>query len=134
MAGRRAGRAGHVVIAYLWVPYFGVHVARRAEPRLAEQSLVLLDEHGRVLAADVHAAQAGVRPDLSERQAAAHCPDASAAARRALPHLPRRREQFLSRIKGYTDRWQPDGLGRVYLDATTCLATGPPGPRSSKSS
>ena len=35
-------------------------------------------------------------------------------------------EQFLGRIKGYTDRWQPDGLGRVYLDATLAAPPGHP--------
>ena len=35
-------------------------------------------------------------------------------------------EQFLARIKGYTDRWQPDGIGRVYLDATMVVAPDQP--------
>ncbi|MCX6029393.1 MAG: hypothetical protein NT169_08835, partial [Chloroflexi bacterium] len=63
-------------IAYLWVPYFGTGVARRAEPALGAGPLALLDEQGRVLAADAPATQAGIRPGLTERQAAARCPAA----------------------------------------------------------
>ena len=109
-------------IAFLWTPHFGTDVARRAAPRLAGGPLVLLDEHGRVLAADAAATRAGVAPGLSERQAAAHCPDAMLLPAARFP-VWEHQEQFLARIKGYTDRWQPDGLGRVYLDAT---AAAPP--------
>ena len=38
-------------IAFLWVPYFGASVARRAESKLDARPLVLLDEQGRVLQA-----------------------------------------------------------------------------------
>ena len=112
-------------IAFLWTPHFGTDVARRAAPRLADRPLVLLDEHGRVLAADAGAARTGVAPGLTERQAAAHCPDAMLLPAARFP-VQEAQEQFLSRIKGYTDRWQPDGLGRVYLDATTAAPPGHP--------
>ena len=100
-------------------------MARRAVPRLADGPLVLLDEHGRVLAADAAAARAGVALGLTERQAAAHCPDAALLPAARFP-LWEAQEQFLARIKNYTDRWQPDGLGRVYLDATTAAPPGHP--------
>ena len=111
-------------IAFLWTPHFGTAVARRAEPQLAGGPLVLLDAHGRVLAADTSAARAGVALGLTERQAAADCPTPHYCP----PPLPiwEAQEQFLTRIKGYTDRWQPDGLGRVYLDATTAAPPGHP--------
>ena len=112
-------------IAYLWVPYLGAHVACRAEPKLVDRPLALLDEHGRVLAADPVAARAGVVPGLTERQAGAHCPDAALLPAARFP-IWEAQEQFLARIKGYTDRWQPDGLGRVYLDATTVAPSGRP--------
>jgi nucleotidyltransferase/DNA polymerase involved in DNA repair len=112
-------------IAYLWVPEFGARVARRAKPQLPDRPLALLDEHGRVLAADASAARAGVVPGLTERQAAAHCPGALLLPAARFP-VWEHQEQFLARIKGYTDRWQPDGLGRVYLDATAAVPFGRP--------
>ena len=104
-------------IAYLWVPEFGAAVARRADPGLQARPLVLLDEHGRVLTVDATAGQAGVLPGFTERQAAARCPEATMAPAAGFP-LWEAQERFLERVKGYTDRWQTDGLGRVYLDAT----------------
>jgi nucleotidyltransferase/DNA polymerase involved in DNA repair len=104
-------------IAYLWTPYFGAAVARAAAPQPADRPLVLLDEHGRVLAADEAAARAGVAPGSSERQAAAYCPAALLAPANRFP-IWEAQERFLDRIKPFSDRWQPDGLGRVYLDAT----------------
>jgi len=104
-------------IAYLWVPAFGPTVARRAQPRLDGRPLVLLDEHNRVLAADLLAAQAGIATGLPERQAVARCPEAIVVPAANFP-LWEAQEAFLERIKGYTDRWQPNGLGGVYLDAT----------------
>ena len=105
-------------IAYLWVPDFGARVARRAEPKLDGHPLALLDEHGRVLTMDAQAEQTGIRVGLTERQAAAHCPTAALLPSARFP-IWEAQEHFLGRIKGYTERWQPDGLGRVYLDATT---------------
>lgn len=107
---------GEKPIAYLWLPYFGAAVARRAGGLSVEKPLVLLDEAGRVLAADARAAQTGVLPGLSERQAAARCPYAlfHPAARYPL----REAQAALWRQVGrYTDRWQVDGLGNAYLDA-----------------
>ena len=112
-------------IAFLRTPHFGTDVARRAEPRRTDGPLVLLDAHGRVLAADALAARAGVALGMSERQAAAHCPAAALLPAARFP-LWEAQEQFLDRIKNYTDRWQPDGLGRVYLDATTATPPGHP--------
>ena len=100
-------------IAYLWVPDFGTAVTRRADPKLAGRPLVLLDEQGRVLAADALAGRAGVVPGVTERQAAARCPDAVLPPAGRFP-LWEAQERFLDRVKGYTDRWQPDGLGRAY--------------------
>ena len=110
-------------IAYLWVPYFGAGVARRAEPELDVRPLVLFDEQGRVLAADVQAAQAGVSAGFTERQAAARCPEAALLAAARFP-VWEAQEDLLTRIRHYTDRWQPDGLGRVYLDATGLAVKG----------
>ncbi len=110
-------------IAYLWAPYFGAGVARRAEPKLAARPLALLDEQGRVLAADALAVQAGISPDLTEHQAAARCPEAVLLPAARFP-LWEAQEQFLDRIKNTTDRWQPDGLGRVYLQAPLAAPAG----------
>jgi nucleotidyltransferase/DNA polymerase involved in DNA repair len=110
-------------IAYLWVPYLGVGVARRAASELGGQPLVLLDEQGRVLAADAQATQAGISAGLTERQAAARCPEAAVLPAARYP-IWEAQEDFLARIRHYTDRWQPDGLGRVYLDATGLAVKG----------
>ena len=104
-------------IAYLWVPHFGTSVARRAGGMTEGRPLVLLDGDGRVLAADAAAARSGVTLGLPERHAAARCPEAilTPAARFSVWEA---QEMFLDRAKSYADRWQPDGLGRVYLDMT----------------
>lgn len=114
-------------IAYLWVPHFGTSVARRAGGVPEGRSLVLLDEDGRVLAADAAAARSGVTPGLPERHAAARCPEAFLAPAARFP-VWEAQERFLDRAKSYTNRWQPDGLGRVYLDMTGLDV--PPGDRS----
>jgi len=113
------------MIAYLWAPYFGTAVARRAAPELGERPLALLDDQGRVLAADARAAQAGVSLGLSERQAAARCPEARLLPASRFP-LWEAQAQLLDRVKGYTDRWQPDGWGRVYLQAPFAVPAGGP--------
>ncbi len=110
-------------IAYLWAPYFGAGVARRAAPKLGARPLALLDEAGRVLAADASACRAGVSPGLTERQAAARCPEAALLPAARFP-LWEAQEAFLGRIKDATDRWQPDGLGRAYLQAPFAIQEG----------
>lgn len=122
MSGQPASDAR--LIAYLWAPEFGAAVARRAAPGLGAGPLALLDDQGRVLAVDAAAARAGVRLGLAERQAALCCP---AAARLPAARFPlwEAQERFLDRLKPFTDRWQPDGLGRAYLDATHVIAHGP---------
>jgi nucleotidyltransferase/DNA polymerase involved in DNA repair len=103
-------------MAYLWLPDFVAAVARRAGGLSGEKPLVLLDETGRVLAADGRATQAGVLPGLSERQAVARCPYAlfRPAARYPLGEA----EAALWRQVGrFTNRWQVDGPGNAYLDA-----------------
>jgi protein ImuB len=77
----------------------------------------LLDGDGRVLAADAAAARAGVTLGLPERHAAARCPEAFLALAARFP-VWEAQEMFLDRTKSYAGRWQPDGLGRVYLDMT----------------
>jgi nucleotidyltransferase/DNA polymerase involved in DNA repair len=107
---------GEKPIAYLWLPDFGAAVARRSGGLTADRPLVLLDEAGRVRAADARAAQAGVLSGLSERQAVARCPSAvfHPAARYPLGEA----QAALWRQVGlYTDRWQVEGLGNAYLDA-----------------
>ena len=117
---------GERQIAYLWVPDFGPRIARQAEPQLAGQPLALLDAQGRVVAADAGAGQAGVVAGLTARQVAARCPEATLTSAARFP-IWEAQEQLLARIASYTDRWQPDGLGRVYLDATTVAPQDPPG-------
>lgn len=107
---------GNRQIAYLWVPNFGATVARRANPALRDRPLALLDEHGQVLAADALAMQAGVVSGLTEQQAAARCSEATILPAARFP-LWEAQETLLERVKDYTDHWQPDGLGRVYLVA-----------------
>ena len=104
-------------IAYLWVPHFGTSVARRAGGTPEGRPLVLLDNDGRVLAADAAASRAGVTLGLPERHAAARCPEAILAPAARFP-VWEAQERFLDRAKSYAGRWQPDGLGRIYLDMT----------------
>src|SRR5450759_118880 len=104
-------------IAYLWVPYFGAAVARQVDPALDGRPLALIDDQGRVLAADARAAGAGVAAGMAERAAALRCPPAALLPAARYP-IWEAQEAFWARIKRYADRWQPDGLGCVYLDIT----------------
>lgn len=113
--------AGERQIAYLWVPYFGTGVAQRAEPGLQGRPLVLLDEHDRALDADPLAIKAGVLPGLPAQQAAARCPQAVLLPAVRFP-LWEAGDRLLERVRGYADRWQPAGLGRVYFDVTGLAA------------
>lgn len=109
-------------IAYVYVPFFGAYVARKAEPALGEgplnkRPLVLLDDGGHVLAADDRASAAGVVPGQTERQAVARCPLAVVKPAARYP-IPEAQAAFSARLAGYAGRWQPDGLGAAYLDTT----------------
>ncbi len=101
-------------VTYLWVPYFGVMVARQADGPLGKQPLVLLDEQGRVLAADASAVRAGVALEMTEHQVAARCPQAALYPAARYPIL-EAQDAFKERIKRFTDRWQLAGLGSAYL-------------------
>jgi protein ImuB len=109
-------------IAYLWVPHFGTTIARRTGGAPEGRPLVLLDGDGRVLAADAAAARSGVTLGLPERHAAARCPEALLAPSVRFP-IWEAQETFLERASSYAGRWQPDGLGRVYLDMTGLEST-----------
>jgi nucleotidyltransferase/DNA polymerase involved in DNA repair len=115
-------------IAYLWVPHFGTAVARRADGIPEGRPLILLDDDGRVLAADAAATRAGVVLGLPERHAAARCPEAILKPAARFP-VWEAQERFLDRVKLHAGRWQPDGLGRVYLDMTGLES---PGGRSAR--
>jgi nucleotidyltransferase/DNA polymerase involved in DNA repair len=101
-------------VTYLAAPAFGATLARRAEPALASRPLVLLDDQGRVLTGD---AAAGVKPGQTESQAVARCPVAAVRPAARYPIL-ETQALFLERVARYAGRWQPAGLGRVYLDTT----------------
>jgi protein ImuB len=106
----------HRQVAYLWVPYFGTAVACRTDGRLAKQPLVLLDEQGRVLAADAGATRAGVVLGMTERQVMARCPQATFHLAARYP-IWEAQDTFRERIKRFADRWQLVGLGSAYLSA-----------------
>ncbi len=109
-------------IAYVYVPHFGASIARRADPALSEgpageRPLVLLDDTGHVLATDSRGSAAGVAPGQTERQAVARCPLALLRPAARYPIL-EMQAQLAERVAGYAGRWQPDGLGALYLDTT----------------
>lgn len=102
-------------IAYLHTPHFAAALAQQAEPALAGRPFVLLDEQGRVLAADALAGGTGIGPGLSERQAVARCPAARVRPAARYPIF-ESQARLLERIAQYADRWQAAGLGCAYLD------------------
>jgi nucleotidyltransferase/DNA polymerase involved in DNA repair len=104
-------------VMFLSVPGFGAAVARRVESGLTGKPLLLLDERGRVLAADAGAARAGVVPEMPERQAVARCPEAAVLPADRFP-LWDAQESLLAQVRRFSDRWQPAGLGSAYLDAS----------------
>ena len=78
---------------------------------------MLLDDAGQVMAADARAAAVGVAPGQTERQAVARCP---LALLKPASHYPVVEAQvaFTERVARYAGRWQPAGLGAIYLDTT----------------
>ncbi len=102
-------------IAYLHAPYFAATLAQRAEPALTGRPFFLLDEHGQVLAADSLAGRMGVVAGQTERQAIARCPDALVRPADRYP-IHESQTRLIERIAQYAGRWQPSGLGCVYLD------------------
>jgi DNA polymerase IV len=102
-------------IAYLSAPHFAATLAQRAEPGLAGRPFFLLDDNGQVLAADLLAGRAGVTAGQTERQAIARCP--AALVRPAVRYpIYESQARLTERIAQYAGRWQPSGLGCVYLD------------------
>ena len=79
---------------------------------------MLLDEAGRVLAADARAAAAGVVPGQTERQAVARCP--AALFRPAVRYpIDETQSAVLERVARATPvAGSPSGWAPAYLDAT----------------
>ena len=97
------------------IPAFPRALLARAEPALAEKPLALVGPEGRVLAATPPALQAGVRVGQTPRQARVACPDLH--LRDAdLPALETKFDALLALLDDFSDRVEPLGLGRAYLD------------------
>ena len=101
-------------VAYLVTPEFGAEVLQRCEPALCAGPWALLDDHGRVLALNALAARSGVALGQTESQAMARCPVAGLRPANRYPIFELQAE-FMSRVALYAGRWQPAGLGCVYL-------------------
>ena len=97
------------------VPAFPMALLARAEPALAEKPLALVGPEGRVLAATPPALQAGVRVGQTPRQAQVACPDLHLHDA-DLPALETEFDALLALLDDFSDRVEPLGLGRAYLD------------------
>lgn len=104
-------------IAYLVTPHFGATLACRIEPALVGRPFVLLDNQGRVLAADSLAARSGIVSDMAERQAVARCPAVVCRPAASYPIFETQARLF-ERLQRYAGCWQPAGLGCAFLDAS----------------
>jgi nucleotidyltransferase/DNA polymerase involved in DNA repair len=102
-------------IAFLWVPDFGATVARQAGADPGDRPLILLDEQQQVLSADLAAQRRGITVGMSERRALIRCPEALAEAAQRYP-VWEAQDDFLTEVRNFAGRWQPAGLGSVYLD------------------
>ncbi len=96
----------------------------RAEQELGDGPLILIDEGGRVLAADARAAARGVVPGMGERQAVVRCPEARSAPAARYP-IWEAQDALLEQVKRYAWRWQPAGLGCIYLETEERQASPP---------
>lgn len=97
------------------VPAFPLALLMRAEPALAERPLALVGPGGRVLDATPPALQAGVRVGQTPPQARIACPDLHLHDA-DLPALATEFDALLTLLDDFSDRVEPLGLGRAYLD------------------
>lgn len=109
------------MIASLYIPYFAAHLMRRLNPPLATLPFVVGEPPQaleRVYAVSPEAADAGIKPGMSLRQAKTLCPQV-----RLIPHQPDPYQSFynelLATLVNFTSLIEPDQLGAVvslYLD------------------
>lgn len=109
------------MIASVYIPYFAVHIIRRLNPLLATLPFVVGEPPQapeRVYAVSPEAAEAGIKPGMSLRQAKTLCPQV-----RLIPHQPDQYQNFynelLATLVNFTALIEPDQLGAVaslYLD------------------
>jgi len=105
-------------IGYIRIPQFPVAVARRDDPALVGQPLILVEEqagHARVYAACERALACGVRPGMSLTQARRLCPAARLAPATESRYLTAF-ESCLDVLGLFAPRIEPEELGSAYLD------------------
>ena len=109
---KRVAGVGARAIAYLWVPAFGTCVARRADHRLDERPLALLDEGEHVLDADPAIVRLGVTAGMSGPMVIAHCPEARLLPAARFP-LIEAQAALWGQVKTYSPRWQGEVMFRL---------------------
>jgi len=105
-------------IGYIRIPHFPVAVARRDDPALVGQPLILVEEqagHAWVYAACEQALTCGVYPGMSLNQARRLCPEACLAPATESRYLTAF-EACLDVLGLFAPRIEPEELGSAYLD------------------
>jgi nucleotidyltransferase/DNA polymerase involved in DNA repair len=101
------------VIGCVLVPYFAVAVERRDDPSLAGVPLIIVGlarDSSRVFAVSDEAAQVGVEPEMTLRQAQILCPQAHLIPADQ-PRYQRAFDEFLEVLAYFTPDVEPDGQG-----------------------
>ena len=104
-------------VLYCTIPYFAASLARRDDPDLQGQPLVLIGPEGRVFGVSAAAASCGIAVDMTPRQAEIRCPE----ARLLDADLAHYREEFeilLQLLERVSPKVEPHGLGAVYTDVS----------------
>ena len=102
-------------VLYCTIPHFAAALARRDDPDLAEQPLVLIGSEARVFACSAGAAAAGIAAGMTARAAEVRCPEARlveadvARCRAELDGLFQVLEQASPKV-------EPHGWGAAYAD------------------
>jgi nucleotidyltransferase/DNA polymerase involved in DNA repair len=102
-------------VLYCTVPHFVASLARRDNPALGEQPLVLMGAEGRVLGTSAEAAACGVAAGMTAHEAEVRCP----AARLVEADVARYRaesEILLQVLETASPRVEPHSWGAAYAD------------------
>lgn len=102
-------------VLYCAIPHFAAALARRDDPDLANQPLVLLGPEGRVLGVSAEAAAAGIAAGMTARAAEVCCPEArlvEADVVRCRAEL----EGLFQVLERASPKVEPHGWGSAYAD------------------
>jgi DNA polymerase-4 len=102
-------------ILYCAIPHFAISLAKRDNPKLDEQPLVLIDPEGQVFDVSTEAATCGVFAGMTSRAASIRCPEAR-LLEADVAHYRAERETLLQLLEHASPKVESHGWGAAYVD------------------